>query len=213
MLHSNLEAHLGHSIEFVNCAAGGAVNSDLVGQVNGCFGAEETSKTLVVFTSGGNDVANMAFGKLSLEAGKSAVDTMIGHLESAVALFDDAARFPNGVSVVFANVYEYTDATANMSACPLAFLAGLTGTWEAGLSVFTYMIEEYARIAAKYKRDVIFMEETFCGHGYASDSPESPCSLVAGELWFATDCIHPNAKGHKAIADLFYAVITGENAP
>jgi len=213
VLKGQLEAFYGHSIELANCAVGGSVNSDLAGQISGCFTATETAKTLVVFTSGGNDIANMAFNKLSVDAGIQAVDTMIGHLETAVQQFDDTTRFPNGVSVVFANVYEYTDATANMSSCPLAGFAGLSGVWDAGLPVFAYLTEEYARIAAKYGRDVMFMQESFCGHGYARDDSNSPCYGVSGDLWFAVDCIHPNAQGHAAIADLFYATITGEDAP
>ncbi len=213
ILHASLETHFGHSIELVNCAVGGAVNSGLVGQINNCFTAQESMRTLVVFTSGGNDIANMAFSKLSTADGLAAVDTMVGHLDAAVAMFDDTTRWPEGVFVVFADVYEYTDATANMSSCPLAALGGLSGTWEAGLPVFAYMTSEYGRIAAEYGRDVIFMEETFCGHGFAADSPESPCNEVAGDNWFSFDCIHPNNAGHKAIADLFYSVVTQQPAP
>lgn len=208
LLRADLEAHYGHSITLESCAVGGSINANLMGQINNCFPGTENEKTLVVFTSGGNDIANMAINKLNTDAGLASVDAMVGYLDAGVAFFDDEAKFPNGVFVVFADVYEYTDATADMESCPLATFAGLTGTWAAGLSVFAYLTSEYGRVATKYGRDVVFMEETFCGHGYAREEPASPCNEVAGELWFGFDCIHPNDLGHRAIADLFFSVVT-----
>ncbi|MFT7579969.1 MAG: lysophospholipase L1-like esterase [Myxococcota bacterium] len=213
ILRENLEAYYGHSIAFENCAVGGSVNANLQGQINTCFPGVESARTLVVFTSGGNDVANMAFNDVNLATGVNSVDAMIGYLDSALAVFDDTTKFPAGVFVVLADVYEYTDATAVLQSCPLATFAGFPGVWADALGIFRYLTAEYVRTTTKYGRDMIFMQETFCGHGHNKDSPDGPCHEVAGELWFGRDCLHPNDMGHKAIADLFYRVVVGLAPP
>ncbi|MBU6160800.1 MAG: SGNH/GDSL hydrolase family protein [Myxococcales bacterium] len=194
-----------------DCSEGGAVNGDLLAeQIPNCFASPEDRLTLVVFTSGGNDVVQLAFNKATLEEATPVIDGFVAELRAALDFLADPANTPGGVRVVYANVYEFTDATGVMSSCPLAAIAGLTGVWEDGVAAYAYMEEQYAALAAEFGFDVMFLEENFCGHGYNRDSPDSPCADRAGDLWIGSDCIHPNVAGHAAIADLFWGIIAGE---
>lgn len=194
-----------------DCSVGGAVNADLLGeQIPNCFDGPEDRRTLVIFTSGGNDVVQLAFQEASIEESIPFIDGFVAELRDALDFLADPANTPGGVLVVFANVYEFTDATGLLSGCPLAAIAGLPAQWDDGIAAYAYMEEQYAALAAEFGFDVMFLEENFCGHGYNRNSPDSPCNDRAGDLWIGADCIHPNVDGHAAIADLFWGIIAGE---
>jgi len=64
-------------------------------------------------------------------------------------------------------------------------------------------------IAVDTRTDMIFMLESFCGHGHAHDDPSAPCYRGPGtEIWFDLSCIHPNPTGHGVIADMVMSVVT-----
>lgn len=192
-----------------DCSVGGAVNADLLGnQIPDCFRTPEERKTLVIFTSGGNDVVQLALRKATLAEATPAIDGFVTSLRNALTFLADPANTPGGVRVVFANVYEFTDATGLMSSCPVAAFVGLTGTWADGVAAYAYLEEQYAQAARDFGFDVMFLEENFCGHGYNRNDPSGPCADRAGDLWIGPDCIHPTPAGHAAIADLFWALIS-----
>ena len=56
--------------------------------------------------------------------------------------------------------------------------------------------------------DMLFLLESFCGHGYNRADPSARCHNPTGELWFDLTCIHPNPAGHTAIAEMFEAVVS-----
>ncbi|MBI5480341.1 MAG: hypothetical protein HY906_15870 [Deltaproteobacteria bacterium] len=125
---------------------------------------------------------------------------------------DDApvAQHDGGVDVVFANLHEFSDGTGDVNACPGAALAGIQ-PWtdhQAQVDIAVWIAEQYLKIAVDHGADMIFMLEHFCGHGYKRDDPTGPCYRGPGqEMWLDATCIHPNAAGHAALADLFYSVI------
>ena len=209
LLMESLAGEFG-DIEVVSCAQGGAVNGNLhASQIPQCFPGVEDKRTLVVITSGGNDIVDMAVYKYDAAAGFGRVDQMTSDLRKGLEIFDSAEKFPSGVFVTFANVYEFTDGTGQLDGCPVGALAGLTGMWPDGIEIFSYLEESYAELALEMGRDVIYMMEHFCGHGFTSDDPSTPCYQGDGaQTWFNFDCIHPNPDGHEAIADLFHATIT-----
>jgi len=108
-----------HSGDFWSCAKFGARTDDLTRephkQLITCNPPEERAKTtLIIMTVGGNDVFAWAqdlvdgvpIETLWLDAEKAVKD-----LEDAIRwVKDDPATFPNGVYVVFANTYEFSDA-------------------------------------------------------------------------------------------------------
>ena len=209
LLGDKLEAQFGADIQIDNCSNGGAVNADLLdNQIPECFPEAEESNTLVIITSGGNDIVRTAINKPDFETGKTAVDDLVADMEDALDYFADDSNFPGGVSVVYANVYEYTDATGNLDSCSLAAVAGLTGQWDEGIDIYGYLESEYMRLAVERGFDVLFLEEMFCGHGWNREDSDGPCYEDRGELWMSSDCIRPNEAGHAAIADGFMSVVS-----
>ena len=205
--------------DFWSCSEWGAKNDDFAGdngQLTECFPPELDELTsLVVITMGGNDLASLArdaadgqaFPELFATAQQS-----IAEKREAIEWLMDPERFPNGNYVVFANIYEYTDATGDLQACDTSSLAGFEDPLPVPselLTLVAWMEEQYGKIASEFGADFIFMFEEFCGHGFNADDPESLCYRGPGnENWFDLTCIHPTATGHGVIADMFLAVIT-----
>lgn len=214
-------AGLQSSGDFASCAKWGARTDDLLednAQIESCFPVSERGKrTLVVMTIGGNDIA--AITKDGSE-GKSVpelwadTEAFVQKLRHAVNWFyEDPSRFPNGVYIVFANMFEFTDATGDTDACPAAGLAGFGDAWEdfdAQAGMVIWANEQYMDIAVQTGTDMVFVLESFCGHGFNNDNPESPCYRGPGTArWLDDTCIHPNPLGHEKMADMFMAVING----
>ncbi len=208
-----LVERFGEDLEVVSCAEFGARTDDLL------LGKEEFAacwpqgradeRTLVVFTIGGNDIAAWAQDSLSPMEALAEAEIAAQLLEDAVRWLHEPGRFPNGVFVVYANPYEYTDATGDLESCELAAdLGGFEGNWIAGAEAVIHLQERFGQIAVESGSDMVFALEHFCGHGFHHDNPESQCYLgPEAELWFDLTCIHPNTAGHAALVDLFLAVI------
>jgi lysophospholipase L1-like esterase len=211
-----LEAHFGTDLEHASCARWGARADDLLlppnQQIHECFPRPEPKRTLVLMTVGGNDFAAMA--KRAAEGASQQevlqmVDEVLQVLHDAITwLRADPARFPNGVFVAFANVFEYTDATGDLDSCLFADFAGLGGQWPEGRAPAIRLNEGYMRIAVETGTDIVFMLENFCGHGFHNEDPQSQCYRGPGaERWIDFTCIHPNARGHEELARMFMAVV------
>jgi len=196
-------------VEVAECAENGARMRDLMNnQIPQCFPDVESKRTLVVMTMGGNDVAEWARDKLPLETAKAEADSVADELREAVNWFyADASRFPAGVFVVFANVYEYTDGTAQLDSCPGASLIGFTGEYLDGAGALAHLEEQMMKVAVDTNTDLVFMLEEFCGHGYKRDESGTCDRGPDAELWFDLTCIHPTPAGHHALANLFDTVI------
>ncbi len=207
--------------DFSTCAKWGARTDDLFKephkQIVTCNPPElREKKTLIVLTMGGNDVFKWA---QSLVEGAS-MDDLWTKAELAVAdmeeaihwAVDDPATFPNGVYVVFANTYEFTDVDSgnDLATCPGADLIGMhTALVDPEFSAMAgWMMSEYMRIAVETGTDMAFMGEHFCGHGYMYNQPGGRCYRGPNaELWLDFTCMHPSAAGHAGIAELFLTVI------
>ena len=210
-LLTNLAKAQWPSIEVANCSNNGDQTDDFfagTNQIPKCFPAAEPKKTLVVITMGGNDIAAMAKDKLSFAAAKAESDKVLVNMKKAVDWLKDPKNFPNGSWVVFANVYEYTGLTADLSSCPAGAFAGLSGSWEVGTSALVQLREGYMKIAVDAKADMIFLGEHFCGHGYKYNDTKSQCYIPNSSNWFDISCIHPTPAGHKEVADLFWKTIS-----
>jgi len=235
--------------DFRDCAKWGARTDDLLeggGQLADCFPDGGTADTtLVVFTMGGNDIAaitqegaeatpeEVAAG---YPAERALAASTVQYLDDAVAYLKDPAHFPGGAYVVFANPYEFTDATGRTDSCspqnkldipgigeidlsdydiPVASLAGY-GAWADPAQqreIVISVLEGYMRVATQHGVDMVFMLEHFCGHGYVASGehadPSNACYQGPdAELWFDETCIHPSVAGHRAIAEMFEAVIS-----
>ncbi|HIA02019.1 MAG TPA: hypothetical protein EYN66_08930 [Myxococcales bacterium] len=199
-------------LELASCAEWGARTDDLlVGkkQIPKCFPGVEEKRTLVVMTVGSNDISSMAQNKLSEEEAMVESEKMLDLFRDAIRWFGDHPElFPKGVFIIFANIYEFTDGTGDVSSCPVAGLAGFDKSWSEGAQAFTHIMEQYMKLAVEESRDVILMQENFCGHGFKKDDPTTQCYLGPDvEMWFDPfTCTHPNNEGHKALSDMFMAV-------
>jgi lysophospholipase L1-like esterase len=203
-------------IEIRDCSKWGAQMDDLLlgsqKQLITCLPKEvETKRTLIIMTMGGNDMQSMA----KRSAAGEAMATTMKRATDSLKLFRDAMiwakdkkRFPNGSFVIAANVYEFTDGTGKLTACPLAKTAGFTKDWGQGRSVFLHYNEQMVKIAVETQIDMIFILEHFCGHGLFSDDPQNACYLGPDTpKWFDPTCTHPSPEGHHQLAKMFMAVV------
>lgn len=209
---------LQHSGDFWSCAKWGARTDDLLedhSQILECFPeSERAKKTLVVMTMGGNDIAAFtkdgANGKPVAEV-TADVAAIVQKLRDAIHYLKDPAIFPGGVQVVFTNNFEFTDATGDVGSCPAAAAAGFDRSWEdprALADLVVWMMEQYMAIAVETHSDLVFVLESFCGHGFRNDDPANGCYRGPDtERWFDLTCIHPNPTGHAVLADMFMSIV------
>ncbi|MBM4381248.1 MAG: hypothetical protein FJ086_18405, partial [Deltaproteobacteria bacterium] len=188
---STQKAALQSSGAFHVCAKWGSRMGDVLGQLQACLPQSlRSKKTLIVMTAGGNDLSNMTSAALNgatraqLEQRAAGV---VAELEAVLAWVKAPGRFPAGVALVFGNVYEYTDGTNQLSACPGAQAINMSGPLPdpAGLSDVVFRMQEsFARAAVQHGVDITWMYEQFCGHGWRSDSPTAPCYRGPGAARF-----------------------------
>lgn len=205
--------------DFASCARWGARNKDLLQddtQLETCFPPDKRQqRTLVIMTSGGNDIAsltrNAIDGATEEALWTQTMDFVQRHREAIDWLVGDPAKFPQGIFVIFANLYEFTDGTGAVQACEGAALAGFNEPvprLDQLLDKFVWANEQYLKTAVETGTDMVFMSEAFCGHGFNYDDPTSPCYRgPETELWFDVSCLHPNPTGHTALANMFLSVV------
>ena len=121
---------------FSVCAKYGARTDDFQEDntlLTDCVSAEDRDrKTLFVVTMGGNDIASLTKAGLDGEAPEQLWErtrTFVRLMREAVKWLKSPENFPNGSYVVFANMFEFTDGTGDVTACPAAGLAGFGAEW------------------------------------------------------------------------------------
>jgi lysophospholipase L1-like esterase len=201
--------------DFGVCAWWGARTDDLLlsDQLPDCLPEESRDlRTLVIITAGGNDVFKQVQSKMEGATDaeiEAATVEWVALMEEGLAWIKEPGRFPSGVHVIFANVYEYTDGGGNLGACPGASLFGF-GTVDTGTidELTRWAMGEYLRMATERGADMLFLREAFCGHGFNAQAGAGYCDRGANNaIWFDDTCIHPNAAGHGAIVDMVMSVI------
>jgi len=214
VLTESLKARFGDDLEVADCSEFGARTDDyLRDQIPRCFPGVEPKRTLVITTMGGNDTFAAASDVLDGGGTGDALDTLneaIGHQRDAMRWFRDNedALFPAGVFIIAGNVYEFTDATGDMSSCPLAETFGFGGVIPELRDAYIYLNEAFVEIAVETRTDSIWMLESFCGHGFFAGDPTNECYRgPTAEVWFDATCIHPNPAGHAAVAQMFLDVV------
>ncbi len=204
--------------DFASCSKWGARTDDLLldnSQLEDCIPpSRRSARTLIVMTMGGNDLN--ALTQDAIDGVPEAdlwlsTQAFVQNLEDAISWIKEPGRFPNGVFVVFGNMYEFTDATGNVQSCDVSGLAGFdepVPSPELLKDMVVWANEQYLRIAVDHDVDMIFMLEDFCGHGLEHDNPAAPCYRGPGTpQWFDLTCIHPNPEGHQHLRDMFMAVV------
>lgn len=204
--------------DFASCAKWGARTDDLMKdntQVADCIPPDKRDlRTLVVMTDGGNDIAAITkdlFDCKDATAVWDDVHSFVQLMRDTVTWLKDPQNMPGGADVVFGNMYEFTDGTGDTPSCPASGIAGLNGNCK-DVPTLTQMVvwanEQYLKVAVDTQSDMIFLLESFCGHGFHNADPSAPCYRGPGTpQWFDLTCIHPNPAGHQVISDMFMAVV------
>lgn len=211
------QAVVSSSGDFAVCAKWGARTDDLLldnHQIEDCIPlAQRDKRTLVIMTMGGNDIASITqdgSGELTVAELWIETQNFVQRMREAAEWFREPGRFPNGVFLVFANMYEYTDATGDVDSCAAVGAAGYEA-WDDPQALRDMVIwanEQYMSIAVETGTDMVLMLEQFCGHGYHNDDPASICYRGPDSpRWLDATCIHPNPAGHEALAGFFEDVV------
>ncbi len=201
-LHPNLS-------EVIDVSFGGALTIDVVNDqipdLESQLSYPAEGQTLVVITAGGND-AQMALAVPDML--DNIIESVETNLTDFVEYMQDPAKFPDGVWIYAANVYEPTDGVGQSDSCffGFEFTDLLPGLDEANATM--------QGVAEDYSFAMLDLHGHFGGHGYYHDDPEN--ALYDAEdptLWFASDCIHPNDRGHHELRRMMYHSIDGQPLP
>ena len=205
--------------DFSSCARLGARTRELFtrsNQLESCFTEDLfDKKLLVVMTMGGNDInviTQNVVQQLEPQIIWGKADDAVSDMDRGIAWLKDG-KFSKGIDIIFANLYEFTDGTGDATACPFADLVNLNVDIDDPLleDIIMWMEKEYFEVAKRYRVDMLFLQENFCGHGFHHDDPTTRCYLGpdAG-IWFDNTCLHPNPVGHAQLAEMFYSIIAAQ---
>ena len=161
------------------------------------FGGE----ALVVITVGGNDLQSVLLNPSTVE---DRLEKTVDNWKQIAEYFLDEQRFPDGSTVLMANVYEPTDAVGQAGSCFYGFnISSLLPSLHDANTQFRGLAEELGF-------SVLDMRGTFLGHGFNYDDSNTPYyDENDPSLWLANDCIHPNPRGHHEIRAMFWRAIDG----
>jgi lysophospholipase L1-like esterase len=198
---------------FVGGAIGGSVAGPYPGSAAGTptldaqvasLPATLAGPVLVTITIGGND---MVGSFVDILQGTDQGDRMDfqQYIDTAMSALTMPGRFGAGVDVyVFqADIYDPSDGTGDFAAqgCPFPF--SLIPE-ESTTTFFANWNDVVHTEVAKYPNAFWApMHDTFKGHGLSKTGTASWFN------WSGFDCLHPNAKGHNAIREMFWNMITG----
>ena len=198
--------------EVVDVSQGGATTGSLVNSqlpdLSGRIDDVVSGQSIVVITIGGNDMQSAIF-PLLISGDREAeyqrfIDPVIDNMVELLDYFGDDTRFPDGVFVYMTNVYEPTDAVGQTSAC------FLNTDLSPVLEYFDRANAELRAVAEERAIGWVDLRGHFLGHGHNHDDESGPgYEAEDPSLWFSSDCIHPNDRGHHELRRLFYTAIDG----
>jgi lysophospholipase L1-like esterase len=159
-------------------------------------------EVLVVITVGGNDLQSVLLNPSIVE---ERLEKTVDNWRKIAEYFLDEQRFPDGSTVLMANVYEPTDTVGQAGDCFYGFNISslLPSLHDANLQL--------RGLAEELGFSVLDMRGTFLGHGFNYNDPNTPYYVEDDpSLWLANDCIHPNPRGHHEIRTMFWRAIDGQ---
>ena len=159
-------------------------------------------EVLVIITVGGNDLQSVLLNPSGVQA---RIEKTVDNWRKIAEYFVDEQRFPDGSTLLMANVYEPTDAVGQVDNCfyglNISFL--LPNLHDANTQL--------RGLAEEVGFSVLDMRGTFLGHGFNHEDPNAPYHNVDDpSLWLANGCIHPNPRGHHEIRAMFWRAIDGD---
>ncbi len=202
----DLTTRYGHEVPLVNVAVPGATTRtlwrDQVPALREAAGAGFEGHSLVVITIGGNDLTTGFAAGADLEG--DYLDETINFIKNTVEFLQDESVFPGGTSIFLANVYDPGDGVGRARQC----FGGLD--LSPASEALLVWARRYVDLAYDYNIGVVDALGAFRGHGFYSSDPENVYYDAADPtLWFDSDCIHPNDRGHHELRRLFFEAIDG----
>ena len=193
-------------IDVVDVSQGGAWTGTVLNDQIDRFEDQVTlpfeGEALVVITVGGNDLQSVLLNPMSVE---ERVEKTVGNWRETAQYFLDDQRFPDGATVLMANVYEPTDAEGQVGTCFL------------GLNISSLLLHlhdantQLRELAEEMGFSALDMRGAFLGHGFHySDQATAYYNADDPTLWLSNDCIHPNPRGHHEIRAMFWRAIAGD---
>lgn len=191
--------------EWVDVSRGGATTDTEANEQLSQLGRKLTypvsGPTIAITTIGGNDMTALLMAGDQRDAQMDAVQE---NLATIASYFQDATQFPDGAFLYLANVYDPSDGVGQVDGC----FYGLDLS-----TVMDAMYETNDRTRA-LAQDMGFaaldMNGHFHGHGFYYDDAQNEYYDAADpSLWFYTDCIHPDDRGHHEIRRLVMAALQG----
>lgn len=193
-------------IDVVDISGGGAWTGTVLNDQIDRFEEQVTlpfeGEVLVVITVGGNDLQSVLLDPSSVE---ERVEKTVGNWGEIAEYFLDDQRFPDGATVLMANVYEPTDAVGQVADC-------FYGLDISSLLPSLHDTNQQLRgLAEGMGFSALDMRGTFLGHGFHHSDPITAYyDEDDPSLWLANDCIHPNPRGHHEIRAMFWRAIAGD---
>ncbi len=204
------------AVKVVDRSKSGATTTDAVAQAQG-VAPNPAGNTLVVISAGGNDFNDNPLTMVDPAKTTASAQKATANLQLIVDHFRDAASYPGKVLIVMLNVYDPSDGTGNIPA--RSGLSGFcTSLQKLGFLVGPLMVQNLASFdqalggfAAQQAVLLADNHAAFLGHGYHFDDPKCPVYDAADPtLWFHTDCVHANDRGHHELRRLIWKVLTGQ---
>jgi len=205
------------NLMYVHAAQGGAITDDysdnkpspgtrpLVKTQIAGLANNYPGDVLVTITVGGNDL--VAHATEAIAGSDSSVRSeLAAHLDAELGELTMPGRLGSGkVYIVLANIYDFSDGMGDFFTLGCPPYANVNAMKDAaGFAAWNGVMSDAAQ---KAKATLYDMHGDFQGHGlnYKTSNPDL--------VWYNTDCIHPNAKGHDAIRRSIYKMVTGQALP
>lgn len=159
-------------------------------------------EALVIITVGGNDLQSVLLNPAGVE---ERLENTVNNWGKIAGYFLDEQRFPDGSTVLMANVYEPTDAVGQVDDCfyGLNISSLLPSLHDANVQL--------RGLAERKGFSALDLRGTFLGHGFNHNDDTTPhYNEEDPSLWLANGCTHPNPRGHHEIRAMFWQAIDGE---
>ena len=159
-------------------------------------------EVLVIITVGGNDLQSVLMNPSGVE---ERLEKTVDNWRKIAEYFLDEQRFPDGSTLLMANVYEPTDAVGQVGNCffGLNISSLLPSLYDANTQL--------RGLAVELGFSALDMRGAFLGHGfYYNDTATPYYNEDDPSLWLANSCIHPNPRGHHELRALFWQAIDGK---
>ena len=179
----------------------GTVLNEQLGRLEDQLALPLKGEALVVMTVGGNDLHSVLRDPSGVE---ERIANTVDNWSKIAEYFLDEQRFPDGSTLLMANVYEPTDAVGQVGNCfyglNISFL--LPNLHDANTQL--------RGLAEEAGFSALDLRGTFLGHGFNHSDPTTPYyNEEDPSLWMANSCTHPNPRGHHEIRALFWRAIAG----